>query len=329
MTNSQSSTKQLLIRQSCQRSSCVKMAVGMVALGMFVGLMGCAGTHTPHSSPNHYPQPQHHPKHDPNSHQQHDNAHRHHAKSDARHDVANEMNGDMTSRVGHVHSHSHSHHVHSHSSHSSHSHSHSHSHQHDGMANDMGGVANQHAFAQWLNAHGKHSQRVHDVATYYNYLKQHLGGYDVPPMWQLLTTARDWQGCHQEQFEVPPPELWANILPTLRLYAKLKHQGILPNSSEIRSTYRNPTLNACAGGALNSSHKHHQAIDIWIPEYEYDAERLQAIKTALCQYWRYQGQADNFGLGLYQTGAIHIDTAKYRTWGGHHTAGLAFCLANH
>lgn len=326
MTNSQSSTKQLLIRQSCQRSSCVKMAVGMVALGMFVGLMGCAGTHTPHSSPNHYPQPQHHPKHAPNSHQQHDNAHRHHAKSDARHDVANEMNGDMTSRVGHVHSHSHSHHVHSHSSHS---HSHSHSHQHDGMTNGMGGVANKHAFAQWLNAHGKHSQRVHDVATYHNYLKQHLGGYDVPPMWQLLTTARDWQGCHQEQFEVPPPELWANILPTLRLYAKLKHQGILPNSSEIRSTYRNPTLNACAGGALNSSHKHHQAIDIWIPEYEYDAERLQVIKTALCQYWRYQGQADNFGLGLYQTGAIHIDTAKYRTWGGHHTAGLAFCLANH
>lgn len=201
-------------------------------------------------------------------------------------------------------------------------HHHHHNHSHDNMAYDKDG---QQAFEQWLYANGNHSERVSQVANYQRYLKQRLGKYAVPPMWQLLTTARDWQGCHQEQFEVPPQALWENILPTLRLYAKLKHQGILPNSSQIRSTYRNPELNACAGGASNSSHKYYQAIDIWVPEYEGDTASLQQMNAALCQYWRYQGAEDNFGLGLYKSGAIHIDTAKYRTWGGNHSAGSSFC----
>lgn len=200
---------------------------------------------------------------------------------------------------------------------------HSPTHQHDSVAVE---VDNQHDFAQWLNAHGSDSHRTKQVATYQRYLEQQLGRYDVPPMWQLLTTARDWQACQQEQFEVPPRELWTNIVPTLRLYARLKHQGILPESSEIRSTYRNPELNACAGGAANSVHKYYQAIDIWVPEYAGDAARLELMNSALCQYWRYQGKADNFGLGLYSSGAVHIDTAGYRTWGGSHSAGSSYCL---
>ena len=45
------------------------------------------------------------------------------------------------------------------------------------------------------------------------------------------------------------------MVPTLQLYNTLKAQGIVPQSAEIRSVYRNPSLNVCAGraGKANTS----------------------------------------------------------------------------
>ena len=119
--------------------------------------------------------------------------------------------------------------------------------------------------------------------------------------------------------------MWPNIVPTLHLYSELKNQGILPPSSEIRSVYRNPGLNDCAGGADSSKHMNASAIDIWVPEYEDNLWRLNTMQDGLCQFWQYQGQSYNFGLGLYATGAIHLDTDGYRKWGFNHASSSSSC----
>ena len=177
-------------------------------------------------------------------------------------------------------------------------------------------------FNAWLNSN---SYRARQVTDFQRYLNSRVGAHNVPPMSQLLTTARSWSKCGYEPYQLPPQELWANIVPTLRLYGELKHQGILPISSEIRSVYRSPGLNDCAGGADSSKHMNASAIDIWVPEYEDNLWRLSTMQDGLCQFWQYQGQSHNFGLGLYATGAIHLDTDGYRKWGFNHASSSSSC----
>ncbi|MGP9491132.1 D-Ala-D-Ala carboxypeptidase family metallohydrolase [Psychrobacter sp. AOP7-B1-24] len=177
-------------------------------------------------------------------------------------------------------------------------------------------------FNVWLN---NNSYRAKQVAEYQRYLISQVGAKNVPPLSQLLTTARSWKKCGYEPYQLPPKELWPNIVPTLRLYSELKKQGILPASSEIRSVYRSPGLNDCAGGADSSKHMNASAMDIWVPEYESNLWQLSTMQDGLCQFWQYQGAAHNFGLGLYATGAIHLDTDGYRKWGFHHASSSSSC----
>ncbi len=177
-------------------------------------------------------------------------------------------------------------------------------------------------FGSWL---GSNSWRAEQVNNYKRYLSAQLGAQNVPPLNQLLTTARSWDKCGYEPYQLPPQELWANIVPTLRLYNDLKSQGILPASTEIRSVYRSPGLNACAGGADASKHMTAGAMDIWIPEYQDDSWRISKLQDNLCQFWQYQGVGYNFGLGLYSTGAIHLDTEGYRKWGFQHASSSSAC----
>lgn len=177
-------------------------------------------------------------------------------------------------------------------------------------------------FNVWLNSN---SYRAKQVAEYQRYLSSRVGAQNVPPLSQLLTTARSWNKCGYEPYQLPPQELWANIVPTLRLYSDLKQQGILPASSEIRSVYRNPGLNDCAGGADSSKHMNASAMDIWVPDYEDNLWRRSTLQDGLCQFWQYQGNAHNFGLGLYATGAIHLDTDGYRKWGFNHASSNSPC----
>ena len=177
-------------------------------------------------------------------------------------------------------------------------------------------------FNTWLNSN---SYRAGQVANYQRYLNSRVGAHNVPPLSQLLTTARSWDKCGYEPYQLPPQELWANIVPTLQLYSQLKSKGILPANTEIRSVYRSPGLNDCAGGAGASKHMTAGAMDIWVPEYEGNTWQLSSMQDRLCEFWQYQGQSHKFGLGLYSTGAIHLDTDGYRKWGFNHASSGSPC----
>lgn len=177
-------------------------------------------------------------------------------------------------------------------------------------------------FNTWLNSN---IYRASQVASYQRYLSTRVGANNVPPLSQLLTTARSWEKCGYEPYQLPPQELWSNIVSTLQLYSQLKNQGILPASSEIRSVYRSPGLNGCAGGANSSKHMTAGAIDIWVPEYENSPWQMSRMQDSLCEFWQYQGQSYKFGLGLYATGAIHLDTDGHRKWGFNHASSSSAC----
>ncbi|WP_296404159.1 D-Ala-D-Ala carboxypeptidase family metallohydrolase [Psychrobacter sp.] len=177
-------------------------------------------------------------------------------------------------------------------------------------------------YTQWLNLY---PYRANDVAQYKRYLANYLGEQAVPPLDELLTSARSWERCGYEQYQLPPNELWSNMVPTLKLYEALKSQGVIPATAEIRSSYRSPALNACAGGADASKHMTNGAIDIWVPEYEGQPWYKNSMQDRLCQFWANQGQNYNFGLGLYATGAIHLDTQGYRYWGTENSQPGSYC----
>lgn len=176
------------------------------------------------------------------------------------------------------------------------------------------------AFKDWL---ATHSYQKSEVLAYQNYLQRQLG--TIPPMEQLLASARDARRCGFEPYEVPPASLWQNIVPTLQMLQHMQKQGYLPYSTVIRSVYRNPALNDCAGGAGESKHMTNGAIDIWVPENEGDKWAVDSTFDGLCQFWQSSGQAYNFGLGLYPTGSVHLDTQGYRKWGANHSSSSSPC----
>ena len=140
--------------------------------------------------------------------------------------------------------------------------------------------------------------------------------YGVVPIHQLLRSASDWRLCKASPFAVPPASHWPAVRSTLALIKTLDQQGILPQF-EVVSAYRDPRLNACAGGAPSSAHMRAFAVDLLLPPW--------ADPNPLCRFWQQHGQAWSMGLGRYPSGRIHVDTAGYRTWGGDGGAGSSFC----
>jgi len=140
--------------------------------------------------------------------------------------------------------------------------------------------------------------------------------YGVVPIHQLLRSASDWRLCKASPFAVPPASHWPAVRSTLALIQALDQQGIL-SQFEVVSAYRDPRLNACAGGAPSSAHMRAFAVDLLLPPW--------ADPNPLCRFWQQHGHAWNMGLGRYPSGRIHIDTAGYRTWGGDGGAGSSFC----
>jgi hypothetical protein len=63
------------------------------------------------------------------------------------------------------------------------------------------------------------------IEHYKNFLKQQL--YILIPNFEFFQTARDWQKCNATEFEVPPQELWNNIVPTLNILDQRQQQILM------------------------------------------------------------------------------------------------------
>jgi|SRR5690606_26310952 len=168
------------------------------------------------------------------------------------------------------------------------------------------------AYTNWAAV----SDNLSRVREYEVFLERNGVG-NIIPNFELMRTARDWSRCGGPQYMVPSRELWANQLPTLRIFKYLVAANVLTDF-EVTSVYRNLPLNKCAGGANSSRHLYNSAIDFRIgPEFPQpeDYAFIENTKFKLCQFWMQHGQSLNLGLGLYASGQIHIDTQGYRTWG--------------
>jgi hypothetical protein len=169
-------------------------------------------------------------------------------------------------------------------------------------------AADRESFDAWMQAN--------DVGELERYLAAaQLGG--VVATRQLLRTATDWQRCNGPRFEIPPREHWPQVRSVVSLVAELKRRGIL-REVEAASGYRNPELNACAGGAPRSSHTRSFALD-------FSAAPGQVDIDGLCGFWRREGRDWAMGLSRYPSGRIHLDTSGWRTWGADHTHATSFC----
>ena len=147
------------------------------------------------------------------------------------------------------------------------------------------------------------------IAAYYAFLvRQGVAG--IVPTWQLLRTATGWQRCAAQPFEVPPSDQWPHIVETLRYI----NGHLIPAIGPVEpvSVYRNPTLNACAGGAPGSAHQELYAIDL-VPLRPIDRDGLI---RAICAVHLSGGSAFDIGIGFYKGLRFHVDSKKFREWGG-------------
>ena len=158
------------------------------------------------------------------------------------------------------------------------------------------------------------------VRTFHNYLVTN-GVAGVAPTWQLLRTASQWQRCAAEPFEVPPTSEWANIVATLNYIGSY----IVPAMGPVEpvSVYRNPALNACAGGAAASTHREMGAIDM-VPLRPISRS---ALMQGLCGVHVTNANITNAGLGFYKGVRFHIDARKHREWGTQGGQGGVGCVA--
>jgi len=150
--------------------------------------------------------------------------------------------------------------------------------------------------------------RAAQVGAFNSYLTTYeVGG--IVPTWQLLRTATSWHRCGGQPFEVPPTSEWPHIVQTLRFV----RDHVVPAVGPVEpvSAYRNPVLNACAGGAPESAHKHYSAIDL-VPLRPTTREQLM---RTLCAAQARRGFDYQVGLGFYAFLRFHVDTTKYRRWG--------------
>lgn len=146
------------------------------------------------------------------------------------------------------------------------------------------------------------------VKSFNDYLVTYgVGG--VVPTWQLLRTASDWQKCGAQPFEVPPSQVWPNVVQALRYIRDDVVTVVGP--VEPVSVYRNDLLNRCASGAQESAHRYMQAIDL-VPLRPIMRD---ALIQQLCEAHARNGTPYGVGLGFYVGLRFHIDSRKFRTWG--------------
>jgi hypothetical protein len=149
--------------------------------------------------------------------------------------------------------------------------------------------------------------RAAQVKSFDDYLAS-AGVEGIVPTWQLFRTATAWKDCGGEPFEIPPTSEWPHMIQTLRYI----RDYVIPTLGPVEpvSTYRNPKLNVCAGGAPESAHMHYSAVDL-VPLKPIDRVTMM---RALCRAHSEHGGPYNAGLGFYAYLRFHIDSTKYRRW---------------
>ena len=170
------------------------------------------------------------------------------------------------------------------------------------------------------------SDNLKQIRDYEIFLEKNGVG-NIIPSYELLRTARDWQKCGRSEYMVPSRELWANQVPTLKIFKYLIASKVLTDFT-VTSVYRDLSLNQCAGGASSSRHLFNSAIDFRIgpaiPQPE-DYAYIEYTKFKLCQFWSQYGSSLKMGLGLYSSGQIHIDSQGFRTWGPNLSRSSSMC----
>ncbi|MFL6733186.1 MAG: hypothetical protein ACJ8EY_00655 [Sphingomicrobium sp.] len=170
-------------------------------------------------------------------------------------------------------------------------------------------------YRNWYMASARHAALV----TSFNQYLTTWGVGGIVPTWQLLRTASQWQRCGGQPFEVPPTSEWPHVVQTLRYIRDYVVPVVGP--VEPVSAYRNPVLNACAGGAPDSAHQHFQAVDM-VPLRPTTREQLM---QSLCAIQLRRGSPYEVGLGFYAFLRFHIDSMKFRKWGAAASNEAASC----
>jgi hypothetical protein len=152
-----------------------------------------------------------------------------------------------------------------------------------------------------------------DRRVVYNHLDAWLaaeGVGDIVPTWHLLRQGTDWEEASLPAFAIPPRHMWPAMVPTLVLI----RDEVVPRvgAVEVVSGFRTDRYNAAAGGSSGSRHKQFEAVDLmlsrWRPRW--------LLHGQLRGWYAEQGDAQKLGLGMYSGVRFHVDTWRYRTWGG-------------
>lgn len=96
----------------------------------------------------------------------------------------------------------------------------------------------------------------------------------------------------------PPPELWRNILPTIKILDRFR--ATLDAPIRIISAYRSPAYNRSIDGALRSQHTEFAAIDFM------SARGKPVMWAQELKEMRHDGDFKG-GIGVYRT-FVHVDT---------------------
>lgn len=97
----------------------------------------------------------------------------------------------------------------------------------------------------------------------------------------------------------PPEELWANIIPTIKILDELRHRIGYP--IVLSSIYRSPEYNKIIGGNSNSLHIQFKAIDFSVRGPSAPSDWAAILKSM-----RAVGDFSG-GIGVYST-FVHVDT---------------------
>jgi hypothetical protein len=167
-----------------------------------------------------------------------------------------------------------------------------------------------------------------EINQFENYLRQQ-GVTDIPPFQQLLSTATEWRRCGA-QYAVPPlmpsrPGLteeeryihWRTAAQTLKLYTELRNKGVIDKDATIVSAYRPSGMATCVNSTKSSPHSTAFAIDV---------AGSKTTSDALCRFYKSEGRARKLGLSKYNSGRIHLDVTKHRTWGNDCTCETSYCV---